>query len=73
MLRVYGHYKYLYSFSAGIDFRRQNLTSVYRRQILTSKVDPRTERVNATAKHTTGGGELSPGDYYQWLRLRRAY
>ena len=32
-----------------IDFRRQNLTSmdvVYRRQILTSTVGPRTERVN---------------------------
>ena len=28
MLRVYGHYKYFYSYSAGIDFRRQNLTSV---------------------------------------------
>ena len=35
----------LYSFSAGIAFRRQNLTSSYRRQILTSKVGPRTERV----------------------------
>ena len=36
VLWVYGHYKYFYSYSAGIDFRRQ---------ILTSKVDPRTERV----------------------------
>ena len=27
MLWVYDHYKYVYSFSAGIDFRRQNLTS----------------------------------------------
>ena len=27
MLWVYGHYKYCYSYSAGIDFRRQNLTS----------------------------------------------
>ena len=32
MLWVYGHYKYFNSFSAGIDFRRQHLTS---------KVDPR--------------------------------
>ena len=38
MLWVYGHYKYFNSFSAGIDFRRQ---------ILTSKVDPRTEMVKA--------------------------
>ena len=27
MLWVYGHYKYVYPYSAGIDFRRQNLTS----------------------------------------------
>ena len=26
MLWVYSHYKYVYSYSAGIDFRRQNLT-----------------------------------------------
>ena len=36
MLLVYGHYKYVYSYSAGIDSRRQ---------ILTSRVDPRTKRV----------------------------
>ena len=36
MLYVYGHHKYVYSYSAGIDFGRQNLTS---------KVDPRAERV----------------------------
>ena len=36
MLWVNGHYKYSYSYSAGIDFRRQNLTT---------KVDPRAERV----------------------------
>ena len=36
MLWVYGHYKYFISYSAGIDFRRQNL----RRQVQTSKVDP---------------------------------
>ena len=38
-------------YSAGIDFSRQNLTSVdesdvCRRQIVTTKVDPRTVRVN---------------------------
>ena len=27
VLWVYGHYKYFYSHSAGIDFGRQNLTS----------------------------------------------
>ena len=27
MLWVYGHYKYVYSYSTGIDFSRQNLTS----------------------------------------------
>ena len=32
------------SFSAGIDLRRQNLTSV--RQLMTSKVDPRAKKVN---------------------------
>ena len=40
MLWVYDHYKYLFSYtcySAEIDFRRQ---------ILTSKVDPRAVRVN---------------------------
>ena len=40
---------YLNPYSAGIDFRRQNLTTldVYfrRRQILASKVDPRTVKV----------------------------
>ena len=43
MLWGYGRYKYFNSFSAGIDFRRQNLTS--RGQILTYKDGPRTERV----------------------------
>ena len=28
MLWVYGHQKYFYSYSAGIDFSRQSLTSV---------------------------------------------
>ena len=52
MLWVYGHEKYVYSHSAGIDFSRQNLTSTFwrlksiRRQILTTKVHLRTVRVN---------------------------
>ena len=33
MLWVYGYYKYLYSYRAGIDFRRQ----IHRRQIMTTK------------------------------------
>ena len=37
MLWVYDHYKYFYSYSAGIDFSRQNLTP---------KVDPRAVTVN---------------------------
>ena len=56
MLWVYGQHKYVNSYSAGIDFSRQNLTytgdklwssecDVCRRQILTSKVDPRAVRV----------------------------
>ena len=55
MLWVYGHYKYFPSYSAGIDFSRQNLTStdvrsdVYRRQILTTKVGSGAVRVNASA------------------------
>ena len=40
MLWIYDHYKYFYSYSAGIDFRRQD-----RRQILTTNVDPYTVRV----------------------------
>ena len=28
MLWVYGHYKYVYSYNEGIDFSRQNLTSI---------------------------------------------
>ena len=37
MLRVYDHYKYVYSYKSGIHFRRQNVTP---------KVDPRAVRVN---------------------------
>ena len=45
MLQVCGDYKYFYSYSAGIDMIRQNLTSTdCRRQILTTKVDPRALR-----------------------------
>ena len=40
MLCVCDHYISFYSYSAGIDFSRQNLTSP-RRQILTTEVDPR--------------------------------
>ena len=39
MLWVYGHYEYFNSYSAGIDFRRQ---------ILTSKIDPRAVRVKVS-------------------------
>ena len=39
MLWVYGHYKDFTSYSAEVDFRRQNLTS---------KVDPCAVRVNGT-------------------------
>ena len=35
--------EYFYFLNAGIDFRRQDLTST--RQILTSKVDPRIEKI----------------------------
>ena len=38
MVWVYGHYKYFYSYSSGIDFRR--------RQILTTEGDPHAVKVN---------------------------
>ena len=44
MLWVYGHYKYFYSFSAGIDLDVRS--DVCRRQVLTSKVDPHAVRIN---------------------------
>ena len=53
VLWVYDHQKYLYSYSAGIDFSRQNLTSVdvrfwrlksIPRQLLMSKDGPRAKR-----------------------------
>ena len=37
MLYFYGHYKYVYFYSTRLDYRRENLTS---------KVDPRAVRVN---------------------------
>ena len=43
MLWVYAHYKYFYSYSAGIDFRRQTLTCAD--VSLTTKVAPRAVRV----------------------------
>ena len=55
MLCVYGHYIYVYAYSAGIDFRRQ---------ILTSKVDPRTVRVKAALAECvvfTGLGDAVSG------------
>ena len=47
MLWVYDHdhYKYVYSYTAGIDFRTSE-PDVHRRQMLTSKVDPRAVRAN---------------------------
>ena len=50
MLWVYGHNKYVPSYSAGIDFRRQ---------ILTSKVDPRA--VRAWCKCTTCNSKTDHG------------
>ena len=41
MIWVYLHYNYFYSYSAVIDFSRQNLTSTDVN--LTTKVDPRVE------------------------------
>ena len=46
MLWVYGKYKYFYSYSAGMDFSLSE-SDVYRRQILTTKVDPRAVWVNS--------------------------
>ena len=51
MLWVYGQYKYFYSYSAGIDFSCQNLTSTFWRQILTTNVDPRALRVKTWIYH----------------------
>ena len=60
MLWVYAHYKYIYSYSEGINFRRQNLTST-RRQILTSEVDPRAVRVKlATCSFYFQSGNRDP-------------
>ena len=44
MLWVFGHEKYADSYSAGIDFSRQNFLP-FRRKIMSIKVDPRAVRV----------------------------
>ena len=49
MLWVYGQYKYVYSYSAGIDCSRQNLTSTDV-SFLTTKFDPHTVRVKEWMK-----------------------
>ena len=54
MLRVYGHYKYFHSYSAGIVFRRQNLTS---------KVDPCAVRV--------GINNCADNCYCDWFYIGR--
>ena len=63
MLCVYGHYEYFYSYSVGIDSE----SDVYRRQILTSKIDPRAVRVNDihSAKRISDGlNPLTTGAAY---------
>ena len=47
MLLVYGHYKYVYSYICGDRLQTSESENYrgYRRQILTSKVDPRAVRV----------------------------
>ena len=45
MLWVYDHYKYSNSCSAGIDFSPYSADIDFSRQNLTTKVDPRTARV----------------------------
>ena len=52
VMGLHAHYNYFNSCSAGIVFRRQK-SDVYRRQILTSKVDPRVERVNVGLTSST--------------------
>ena len=57
MLWVYDHFKYFYSYSAGIDFSPSE-SDVYRRQILTTKVDPRAVRVTRLHKSRSSRSEL---------------
>ena len=47
MLWVYGYYKYVYPYICGdrLQTSESEVYRVYRRQILTSKVDPRAVRV----------------------------
>ena len=54
MLWVYSSYKYFYFYSAGINFRRQNLTYTDVR-FLTYKGDPRTVRVLTPAMFAEHG------------------
>ena len=49
MLWVYDQVKYFYNYSAGIDFRRQNVTSTDVKS--SGKVDTRTVRVMWRQKH----------------------
>ena len=64
MLWVYGYYQYFYSYSAGIDTRRQNLPS---------EVDPRTVRVimkgNEEVRRTIIKDDLALGisEILRWL------
>ena len=56
ILWVYHHYNWFIYFSARIDFRRQDSEvycrrAFYRRQIMTSEVDPRVERVTSRVKY----------------------
>ena len=57
ILWVYGHYKYLYSYSAEIDFRH------HRRQILTSKVDVRAVRNLLNVKYALKDVD---NKWYKW-------
>ena len=61
MLWVYGHYKYFDSFSAGIDFRRQNLTS---------KVDPRAVSVNTQLSSTLLVQPTNCVSFYHFRQLQ---
>ena len=73
MLWVYGHYTF---FNAGIDLRRHNLTSIYRRQILTSKVDSRAVRVDTDVDGSENiikfikRGVIGWLDFYIWCCLQ---
>ena len=53
MLWVYNHYKYFHSYSAGIDNRRQNLTSVSAVRVKGSKI------ISILAGQLTGEARLN--------------